>query len=276
MTIKSILVHVDDTVACQRRLRVAVEIARRFDADLAGLYFPPASVPVDLAAVPPPEIAMRPSQGEMRARAEDALLNAVQSAHVRGGEMRIVEGHPVRRAIAEMRCADLSVLSQGNANGDARGFERDLAEQALLANGAPVVFVPHAPASSSVGQRIVIAWDGGREAGRAVRDALPLLSLAKRVTVLSLGSRAQLGDDLSRSQARLAAYLQLHGVESFSRNMECAANEVGGLLLSQLADLDADLLVMGAYGHARIREIVLGGVTRTILDSMTVPVLMSH
>ena len=276
MTIRSMLVHVDDTPACRHRLRAATEVARRLDADLAGMYFPPATPPVDFANLTPPEIALRPSQGELRDRVEEALREMVERAHVRGGEMRTLEGDPVERAIAEMRCADLSVLSQGDANGAAGSFERRLAEQAVLANGAPVVFVPHAPATSSVGERIVVAWDGGREAGRAVRDALPLLASAKRVAVLSFSSRARLGDALSSSQARLAAYLRLHGVQAGLREMECAANEVGELLLSQLADLDADLLVMGAYGHARVREIVLGGVTRTILDSMTVPVLMSH
>ena len=276
MTLKSILVHVDDTISSARRLRVATEIARHFDADLAGIYFPPMTPGVDdPAQLPPPEIAMRLSQGEMRDRVESALRTAVESARVRGGDMRVVDRN-IEGGIAEMRCADLSVLSQAGADGDRSGFERRLAEQAVLANGAPVVFVPYAPATSSVGERIVIAWDGGREAARAVRDALPFLSSAKRVTVLSFGSRARLGEETSRSQARLAAYLQAHGIESDLRRMVCAADEAGELLLSQLADLGADLLVMGAYGHTRVREIVLGGVTRTILDSMTVPVLMSH
>jgi len=277
MTIKSILVHVDETAATEHRLRVATAIARRFEADLAGMYFPLAlPAPVALPGLVPPEIEMRPSQSEMRNRVESALQDALQRAQVHGGETRILEGEPIERAIAEMRCADLSVLSQGNGNNGGAGFERRLAEEAVLANGAPVVFVPYAPATSTIGERIAVAWDGGREAARAVRDALPLLASAKRVTVLSLGSRARLNEEPLRSQARLADYLQVHGIEASLRQLACTPDEVAELLLSQLADLDADMLIMGAYGHSRIREIMLGGVTRTILDSMTVPVLMSQ
>jgi nucleotide-binding universal stress UspA family protein len=277
MTYKRILVHIDDTAASERRVGAAADIARGFGANLVGMYFSPSVArEVDPAQLPPPEIAMRMSQRELRDRVESAFGARAASMGVPDVEVRVLEGDAITEAIAEMRCADLSVLSQPDVTPETGGFERRLAEQAPLASGSPILFIPYAPATKGIGEHVVIAWDGGREAARAVRDALPLLLKAKRVTVLSLGARAKLGQDAGHSQARLAAYLALHGIEPNLREMVCDAAEAGELLLSQLADLAADLLVMGAYGHARVREIMLGGVTRTMLESMTVPVLMSH
>ena len=276
MTFKSILVHVDDTVASDRRLCVATDIAKGFDGTIAGMYFAMPAVEADLAQLPPPEIAVRMSEAEMRERVEGSLQAQCEKAGVRVDELRVVERNAFDTAIAEMRCADVSVLAQGDLDRTNGRFERRLAEQSMLASGGPIVFVPYAPAKTDIGERIVVAWDGGREAARAVRDALPLLGRAKRVTVLSFGLRARLRQEISRSQMRLAAYVRAYAIEADMHAMACEASEGGELLLSQLADLNADLLVMGGYGHARVREIALGGVTRTILDSMTVPVLMSH
>ena len=276
MTFKSILVHVYDTIASDQRVRVATGVAKAFDATVAGIHFVMPAIDAELAQLPPREIAVRISEEEMRERVEGALQAQCEKAGVRVDELRVVERNAVDTAIAEMRCADLSVLAQGDLDRTNGRFERRLAEQSLLAVGGPIVFVPYAPAKTDVGERIVVAWDGGREAARALRDALPLLGRAKRVTVLSFAPPARLGQDISRSQMRLAAYLRAYAIEADMRQMACDAREGGELLLSQLADLNADLLVMGGYGHARVREIALGGVTRTILDSMTVPVLMSH
>lgn len=276
MTYMCMLVHIGDDAAGERRVRLAAAIARRFDARLDGMYFAPAPLDVDPSELPPPEIATRLSQRAIQDRVEASFRSGAANAGVRNVDVCVVERSPIEEAIAAMRCADLSVLAHGGRSGPGGGFERQLAEQALLAAGSPIVFVPHAPATDVLADHVAIAWDGGREAARAVRDALPLLAQANRVTVLSFGARAKLGQDAGRSQARVAAYLATHEIRPDLREMVCTPSEAGELLLSQLADLGADLLVMGAYGHARVREIVLGGVTRTLLDSMTVPVLMSH
>lgn len=276
MTFKSILVYIDDTQASERRVRMAGEMSRRFDASLTGIYFAPPVAAVDVAELPPAEFSRRMSQREMRDRVEAAFRAAAAAAGAARADVCVVENNAVDTAIAEMRCADLAVLAQGDSESGDGGFQRKLAEEALFGAGTPILFVPYASAVSTLGEHVLIAWDGGREAARAIRDALPLLTNAKRVTVLSLGEHARLGQDSSQSQSRLVAYLRLHGVEANRRELACTSNEAGELALSQLADLGADLLVMGAYGHARVREIVLGGVTRTMLDSMTVPVLMSH
>jgi nucleotide-binding universal stress UspA family protein len=277
MSYRSILVHLDDTDAGERRVRAGAELARRFGGGLVGIYFmPPAPLEMELLELPPAAVSVRMSQREARARVDAAFRAEAARAGVKPVEFRVLEGDPLEQAIAEMRCADLSILAQGDLETGHGGFERRLAEQAVLANGAPVLFLPYAQATATLGETVVVAWDGGREAARAVRDALPLLAEAKRVTVLSLGHRVGLGERPDRSQARLASYLRAHDIAAEQREMVCAPAEAGDLVLSQLADLGADLLVMGAYGHARVREIILGGVTRILLDSMTVPVLMSH
>lgn len=278
MTYKRILVTIDDTAASERRVAAACEIACRFDARVVGLYLaPPGPFDVDRAELPPREIAARISEDALRDRVQSAFCDCA-AARGRGDvEVRVVEGDVVAQAIAEMRCVDLSVLSQSEAASGGAGFERRVAEQAILANGGPILFMPYAMATPTFrAERIVVAWDGGREAARSVRDALPLLKLAREVTVLSLGAHARLEQDARRSQERLAAYLRAHGIAPELRALACTGAEAPELLLSQLADLAADVVVMGGYGHARVREIVLGGVTRTLLDSMTVPALMSH
>jgi nucleotide-binding universal stress UspA family protein len=275
---KSILVHLDDTSAGERRMSVAVATARRFGAGLVAVYFAPQpTTEVDRAELPPPEISLRMSQGEARDRVESALRARAADAGVTAVDVRVLPADRIDRAIAEMRCADLSILGQHDPDRDRAGFGRRLAEQAVMANGGPVLFLPYAPSTVAVGETVIVAWDGGREAARAARDALPLLRTAKRVVMLSLlGYRFRTADDALRSQARLAAYFGAHGIRAESRDMPCTIDRHGELLLSQVADLGADLVVMGAYGHARVRELMLGGVTRIMLDSMTVPVLMSH
>ena len=275
--LKSILVHVDDTPAGERRVGVAVAFARRFDARLAALCFaPPPPLEAIRGEVPRPDAALRRS-GEARDRIESTLRSRAKDAGIGEVDFRMLPAERIDAAIVEMRCADLSILGQPDPDHDPAGFGRRLAEQAVMANGGPVLYLPYAPSTVGIGESVLVAWDGGREAARAVRDALPLLAAAKRVVLLSLlGYRFRNGDEALRSQARLAAYLDAYGIRPECREMPCTIDRHGELLLSQVADLGVDLVVMGAYGHARVRELILGGVTRIMFESMTVPVLMSH
>jgi nucleotide-binding universal stress UspA family protein len=127
-----------------------------------------------------------------------------------------------------------------------------------------------------MGENVLVAWNGAREASRAIGDALPLLERAKRVTAMVVTTNGD--DDVGEhlGEARLTAWLQAHGVDVDVVRQEAPDIPTGQWLLSQAADLGSDLVVMGAYGHARMRELVLGGVTQTMLKAMTIPVLMSH
>ena len=122
----------------------------------------------------------------------------------------------------------------------------------------------------------MLAWDAGREAARAVSDAMPFLERAEQVTVMAVNPSSGEGDHGEEPGADIALHLARHGVKAEVHQTESPDISVGDELLSRIADDGSDMLVMGAYGHTRLRELVLGGVTRSILEQMTVPVLMSH
>jgi nucleotide-binding universal stress UspA family protein len=137
-----------------------------------------------------------------------------------------------------------------------------------------VLIVPRYGVFGTVGERVLIAWNGSREATRAAHDALPLLKRATKVTVLSIDP----DHDSQRRvpSADITLHLARHGVAAEADSTVALDIAVGDVLLSRAADLGADLIVMGGYGHSRVREMVLGGATRHLLQHMTVPVLMSH
>lgn len=278
MSYKSIIVHVDAGAASERRMEIGVRFARRFGSRLVGLYVVPIPelASVEAAELSPAEVAKRMAARDARHRAEAFLGRLAASSDVREVQFRAPAGDPIDSAIAESRCADLTILAQPDRDDHAAGFARRLAESVTLGCGGPVLLVPYATASAEPGSNVMIAWDGGREAARAVRDALPLLRDAKRVTVVSTSPDPGAAEAVQRSYARLAAYVAVHAVETQFKRLDVARHETGEAMLSRAADLGADLIVMGAYGHARVREIVLGGVTRTMFEAMTIPVFMSH
>jgi nucleotide-binding universal stress UspA family protein len=127
-----------------------------------------------------------------------------------------------------------------------------------------------------VGENVLVAWNGGREAARAIGDALPLLERAKHLDILAVDDDGEPGVAERLAGARLGTWLRAHGIAAGVERHEVRDIGVGEWLLDRAADLGSDLIVMGGYGHARMRELVLGGVTRTVLRSMTVPVFMAH
>jgi nucleotide-binding universal stress UspA family protein len=145
-----------------------------------------------------------------------------------------------------------------------------------MSAGRPVLLVPYASSVTSPGAHVMVGWDGSREATRAVHDAMPFMRAAKATTVVTVnGAR---GEPRPRIPgADIATLIARHGVNVEVKDIEASSDaSIGDALLSQASAIGADLLVMGAYGHARWQELVMGGATRTILKSMTVPVLMSH
>jgi nucleotide-binding universal stress UspA family protein len=172
------------------------------------------------------------------------------------------------------RYADLVVAGQPEA--DDEGDLRGLADELVFSAGRPVLFVPYAGRFPALGKRVLVAWDAGREAARAVTDALPLLQRAEAVEVCAFDPEKRARKHGEQPGADVGLYLARHGVKVTVARQSGAGYDVGAQILSRAADVGADLVVMGAYGHARVREMVLGGATRTLLEAMTVPVLMSH
>ena len=208
--------------------------------------------------------------------AEQFFRRATAAAHLTTIEWRAPAGAPEDAVVAHGRCANLFVMGQPEPDDPAMLFAQELVTTAIVSTGRPTLIVPYVGARSSLGENVLVAWDGGREASRAIADALPLLERARQVTVVAVDSGTNGHAVDTQSTSRLTAYLHANGVAASISHDDATEISIGERLLSRAADLGSDLIVMGGYGHARLREFVLGGVTRTMLESMTVPVLMSH
>jgi nucleotide-binding universal stress UspA family protein len=172
------------------------------------------------------------------------------------------------------RAADLIVAGQTDPDWDLSPL-MDFPERLALESGRPVLVVPYVGRYPTVGRNVVIAWKPGRESARAVFDALPMLATAEKVHILEIKGRGEDPTGLAPDTS-IAAALARHGIKPTVRTSVAADISVGDEILSRLSDLDADLLVMGAYGHSRMRELVFGGATRHIARHMTAPTLFSH
>jgi len=277
MALKELLVVVDNDTACRSRLTTAFALAAEHGARVVGLHvMPPPFTPL-YADMPIPETMDKMQRLELEEAARRAadLFDAAAAGSGVTTEWRVADGHAGREVTTHARYADLTIVPQGLELGSPSADLDALPEELALAVGRPVLVIPRYGAFPAIGRRILVAWNGSREATRAVHDALPILTRAERVTVLSIDPRVEpAGARLPG--ADIALYLARDGATAQAASVEGADVAVGDLLLSYAADHDIDLIVMGAYGHTRLREMVLGGATRSLLEQMTVPVLLSH
>ena len=279
MSFKSIIVHIDDSPSCKQRLDAAIRASLDFSARLVGIYLVPAAelTPSVAALLPADVVARRLREtGDAQGQAEAMFRQITAAAGLTAIEWRAPSGKPIVAAVAHARCADLAVIGQPDPDRPDFAFLEELAQTVALSAGRPALIIPYVAPVASLGQRVLIAWDGGREASRAVGDALPLLARAKRVTVMVIQSEPEVRIADTAATSRLVDYLHSHGIEARVDRSNVTDISAGEQLLSRAADLGIDLIVMGAYAHTRLRELILGGVTRTMLRSMTAPVLMSH
>ncbi|CAI8796645.1 MULTISPECIES: universal stress protein [Burkholderia] len=277
MSYKTLLVHLDDSDRCHARVNLALELAGRWNAHLIGLYavcqdlFEPLRRPDE-----PLKLAVYERLCEQRRKdAEERFLMAAERAG-RSVEWQAPAGDVTGTAILHARHADLLVLGQEDPDDRMTFVARHFVEDVVMGSGRPAIVVPYAGDVRTLGENVLIGWDGGREAARATADALPLLTRARFVHVETV-TRGHPDPDETPAGVDVAAYLERHGIRaSFSTTPRERSVSVGAMLLNRVTDVHADLLVMGLYSHARMHERVLGGATRTILETMTVPVLLSH
>ena len=277
MTYKTILVQLDPRTRGAAHLGLAFQLAGKFGAHLVGLYAPgPARIPSYALAEAGPVLRQLVDQHRADAarNAEKQFRDAAAKHGDARAEWRAAEGDTAAALSLNARYADLVVAPQAEPTDEPES--RMLPDEIVLAAGRPVLFVPYAGRFADAGRRVLVAWDGGREAARAVSDALPFLTKAESVEVSVFDPERASGKHGEQPGADIALYLSRHGVKVTVHRQSGAGYDVGAQILSRAADTAADLIVMGGYGHARVRQLVLGGVTRTLLESMTVPVLMSH
>jgi nucleotide-binding universal stress UspA family protein len=255
----------------------AISVAAAFDAHLAGiafLYDP--IVPISGAGYIPAEVIE--TQERDNEAATRAALERFNAASARAG----VTAEPLTLSasfagVGEQfgriaRRFDLSVVGQSEPETSA--VEEIIAESALFESGRPVIIVPYIQKAPLKLDRVMLCWDGSRAAARAVGDAIPLLARAGRVEVVIVANERGKRDEIEG--ADIAAHLARHGLDVEVKRTALGDIDVADVILSHAADTGSDFIVMGGYGHSRLREFVLGGVTRSIFRSMTVPVLMSH
>ena len=275
MRYTTILLHVYDPPQASMTIALAARLARAFDAHLLGLATSGVSryfyrdAGADLART-----VLAPYMDE-RLRAAEALLDRFEAlaagAGVRSFERRLIDDETGAALALATRYADLAVLGQPDPDRPAPPGAAGLPASTLFDGAHPVLVVPYIQADAAVGRRILVAWNGSTQAARAVSAALPLLRSADAVVVAIAGSPAQ----PAQPDDELLAWLARHDVDA-ELAAETTTLDAGNCLLSLAADRGSDLLVMGGYGHARLRELLLGGATRTVLQAMTIPVLMAH
>jgi nucleotide-binding universal stress UspA family protein len=279
MSFKTILVHLDEPARCGARCAIAARLARTYEAHLVGLC-PMGVLPMP---APPsitlerPEIARRTYEDiEQHAKGiADAFEADMRGRGVASFESLVADSEALPAIASLARCSDLIVVGQTDPHHAGTGVASDFPEQVVLHAGRPVLIVPYAGQFEPIGSKVLVAWSPRREAARAARDALPFLQRATKVLLKAFASSEAEADEWGADLRDTEKWLARHGVPVTS-GIEVTSLDVGNALLSCAADVSADLLVMGGYGHSRLTEFVLGGATRTVLASMTVPVLMSH
>ena len=255
----------------------AISVAAAFDAHLAaiGFNYAPVLPPADTVSAVPLDILdaereeNRKAASDAIARFEEAARLAAVSAEPRLVEVTLSGATKVFGTIA--RSFDLSVVGQAEPQSLRDNL---MIEGALFDSGRPVLAVPYIQRAGLKLDRVMVCWDGGRNAARAINDAMPFLTRAKTVDVVTIGAGKDKAGEIHG--ADIAQHLARHGLNVELRRIDAGDVDVANVILSDAADQNADFIVMGGYGHSRLREFVLGGATRGILSSMTVPTLMAH
>jgi nucleotide-binding universal stress UspA family protein len=281
MSYKTILVHVDGSRHVNRRIEIAASLAALYDAHLVGVAL--TGVPpmlYDPLMLNPVDPALEPILKVPRERAADALENFENTArliHPGPIETRLEENESAIGISLQARYCDLVVLGQFDPDDTESSITGDFAETVILECGVPVLMIPFASAVTSTGRRALVSWNASKQAVRAVHYALPMLQHAAQADVAVFDPEKLPAAYRAVPDKDIVEFLARHGVAAkVTRQVTADDIKIGSALLSLASDLGSDLLVMGCYGHTRFREILLGGVTREILRTMTLPVLMAH
>lgn len=277
--LKNILLHLDASPRSTTRLKVARQLAQRHEAAVTGLYAVTSNfVEMPFAAAESSEagaiVLKLDAERRERALAQFKAAMQTEGSPVSWSELGT---EPVIWGFTQQALyADLLVLGQHETGSPtARDVPADFIESVLIGSGKPALVVPYAGEVATLGQNVLVAWRATRESARALAAALPLLQTAQQVHVATW-SDEQGAPQAANERRQIEQYLASHGVKATLHWYGEGAGNPGDRLLSLAADMGSDLLVMGCYGHSRARELVMGGASRTVLRSMTLPVLMAH
>jgi nucleotide-binding universal stress UspA family protein len=280
MSYKTILVYLNSAKRAEAVLEAALRLAGKSEAHVIGLHVIPQ---VTIPAVVPFEVTGEIIDVQRKALDEQAAKIAGIFAEMTRQHQPPCEWRTVRASHYDVasivddhgRATDLIVAPQSDPDGDIY-LPADVTEDLLMEAGRPLLVVPRRGRVTKLGETVLLAWNNSREAARAAFDALPILKAAKTVKLVTVDPPRNRKGDADLPAAEIASALARHGVK-----VEAAVSLTGGLsiadgLAAQIDNHGADLLVMGGYGHSRLREVVFGGATRDMLEKMTVPVFISH
>ena len=274
--IKDIVVNLSGAGSQDFAADYAVSVGASFGAHLVGIAFlyDPVIPDGSLGGIPVDFIEVQREENKKTATvAVERFKNRAQAAGL-AAETHLLEASLGGGAAVFGRIArrfDLAVI--GQAQREHGASEEIIMEAALFETGRPLLVVPYIQKDGLKLDRVIVCWDGGRTAARAIADAMPFLERAKAVDVVVIAEERKEDEIAAASMIR---HLERHGISATDKRMTQADISIENIILSYAADISADFLVMGGYGHSRLRELILGGVTRGILSSMTLPVLMSH
>ena len=278
MTFKTVLVHCDAGKTTPKCLAVAAEVAQKFDARLVALH---ARAPFEMPTFYEESFSMGPlvEAHEERVKADQAVSRGYFDTAMKGkaltSEWRESDGRADDVLVVNARYADLVVVGQ-NSPDDPFTTPDNLPEAVAMAGGRPTLVVPHTGAGKPIGKNVMLCWNASRESARAASDAMPFLKAAQKVIVLVVEPRTTDAGHGAEPGADVATWLAKQGVKVTVQCEIAPDADVGSVILSRAADHAVDLIVMGVYGHSRLREWAMGGASRAMLAAMTVPVLMSH
>jgi nucleotide-binding universal stress UspA family protein len=295
--LRDILVVLDDTARSEMRLAIAIRLAKQHDAHLTGisaldLVTPPGPVArfyrypeIDprggselmtgtaVSARDYPQVET--GVAEKTEQIEAAFRIQLRSSGLRG-DWHVADGKLSEALAFHARHADLVILGQADQNRPSTPASRHLVDDTLMTAGRPILVIPYAGQFETVGTKVLIGWNNSREVARAVNDALPVLAKAASVTILEAYPVGRMPVTHDAASSGITRHLAHHGITAKTARTVMTNISAADTLLSYAAETSADLLVVGGYGHSRLRELILGGVTRELLQHMTVPVLMSH
>lgn len=271
--IKDIVVN----LSSKTTMDFAISLASAYQAHIAGIsfFYEPTVLATDMGGIPINYIEAQRSENKKRAMDAKARFDESSGRSDLTSESRIIEAEFAEAPKIFARIArsfDLSIVGQAIPKESVA--DQLIVEGALFESGHPVVVVPYIQRAPLTLNRVMICWDGSHNAARAVSDSMPFLAKAGIVEVVTMSGEKGKSDEIAG--ADVAEHLARHGLKVELKRLPIGNIEVADALLSLAADISADLMVMGGYGHSRLREFVLGGATRGILASMTIPTLLSH
>jgi nucleotide-binding universal stress UspA family protein len=280
MTVKTIALSLNDIDNLDHLLPTAAAIANANDAHLSGVYvIPSVEVYAAYAGMAMADVVdtQRKRYLSMAKSVQEKFAHTLDANGLQGEfhQLDAINMSVSREFCEAARVADLAIIAQVDRDTYC-GVEAEFAENVVMGVGRPVLIVPRGKSYGAIGKKVVMGWNGTREAARACFDALALTGAGSDVTLVWVDPQKTRAEAGNLPGTEMASALARHGIKVTAEPMPTADENAGAALLTKAGDIGADLLVMGAYGHSRVREFVFGGASETVIKSAPLPVLMSH